>query len=61
MKKGIKINNVKSPLIGKQKYWYRDNVNVCVICGKEIHNRERVYNEKEKGIYWKDNACWNHF
>lgn len=45
----------------KKKYWYRDEVDVCVLCGKETHNRERVYDEKEKGTVWKDDACQKHF
>jgi len=31
-------------VVSKRKYWYRDNVEVCVLCGKETHNRKRVYN-----------------
>jgi hypothetical protein len=49
------------PVVSKRKYWYRDDVYVCVLCGKETHNRERVYNEDEKGTFWKDDACHNHF
>jgi len=48
-------------VVSKRKYWYRDIVEVCVICGKENHNRERVYNENEKGTVWKEVACWYHF
>ncbi len=47
--------------VSRRKYWYRDDVEVCVICGKETHNKERVYKESEKGINWKDGACWSHF
>jgi len=47
--------------VSKCKYWYRDNVEVCVLCGKETHDRERVYNESEKGINYTENACWEHF
>ena len=47
--------------VSKRKYWYRDNINVCVLCGKETHNKERVYDEIEKGTFWKDCACWGHF
>ena len=36
----------------KRKYWYRDDVTVCVLCGKETHIKERVYNENEKGTSW---------
>ena len=47
--------------VSKRKYWYRDDVEVCVLCGKETHNKERVYNESEKGTFWKEDACWEHF
>lgn len=45
----------------QQKYWYRDEVKVCVLCGVEKHNKQRVYNEREKGIFWTDDACHCHF
>lgn len=41
------------PVVSKRKYWYRDDVYVCVLCGKETHYKERVYNESEKGTFWK--------
>ena len=56
MKKKVKTQNVVKP-----KYWYRDNIDVCVLCGKETHNRERVYNESEKGTTVIETACCNHF
>ena len=49
------------PVVSKRKYWYRDDVDVCVLCGKETHNKERVYNESEKGTFWKEDVCWGHF
>ena len=49
------------PVVSKRKYWYRDDIEVCVLCGKETHNKERVYNENEKGSFWKEGACWEHF
>ena len=49
------------PVVSKRKYWYRDDVEVCVLCGKETHHKERVYNESEKGTFWRDGACWGHF
>ena len=49
------------PVVSKRKYWYRDDVEVCVLCGKETHNKERVYNESEKGTFWREGACWEHF
>ena len=45
----------------KIKYWYRDEVDVCVLCGKEKHHKKRVYDKTEKGTFLKDNACWKHF
>ena len=47
--------------VSKRKYWYRADVEVCVLCGKETHNKERVYNESEKGTFWREGACWEHF
>lgn len=49
------------PVVSKRKYWYRDDIEVCVLCGKETHNKEIVYNENEKGSFWKEGACWGHF
>lgn len=48
-------------VISKRKYWYRDDVEVCVLCGKETHNKVRVYNEDEKGTFFEEGACWKHF
>lgn len=45
----------------KIKYWYRDNIDVCVLCGKETHFKERVFSEKDKGTFWKESACYEHF
>lgn len=45
----------------KRKYWYRDDVKVCVLCGKETHDKHRVYNESEKGTFWTEGGCWEHF
>jgi len=67
--RGITITNVDkstdkngvSHSVTKRKYWYRDDIEVCVLCGKETHNKERVYNESEKGTFWKEGACWEHF
>ena len=47
--------------VSKRKYWYRDDVEVCVLCGKETHNKERVYSESKRGTSWKEGACWRHF
>lgn len=66
MKKAENLNNAGTqalniPVVSKCKYWYRDDVEVCVLCGKETHNKERVYNESEKGKFLKEVACWGHF
>ena len=45
----------------KKKYWYRNDIMICVLCGKEIHNKRRVYIEKNKGTYIVDYACSEHF
>lgn len=47
--------------IKKIKYWHRIDIDVCVICGKETKYRQRVYNESEKGTFFKDDVCWGHF
>jgi len=44
-----------------QKYWYKTHIQICVLCGIETHNRERVYSESEKGIKCSDTACSHHF
>lgn len=48
-------------MINKSKYWYRKDVEYCVLCGKETYTRTRVYNEKDKGTFFKENACHSHF
>lgn len=45
----------------KRKYWYRVDVTACVLCGGETVYRTRVYDEKEKGIFYKEDACHEHF
>lgn len=57
-KKFKEKNNI---LIKKLKYWYCDEIEVCVLCGKEKHNKHRVFNESEKGIRYKHYACFEHF
>lgn len=66
MKKEQKLQTAETqalniPVVSKRKYWYKDNIEVCVLCGKETHDRERVYTETEKGISYSENACWKHF
>ena len=45
----------------KKKYWYRTDVEMCVLCGVEKKFKTRVYNEKERGIFLRDFACDIHF
>lgn len=43
--------------IVKRKYWYRLTVDYCVVCGRENKRKERVTNEKNKGIYFEEDLC----
>ena len=43
------------------KYWYRTDIDACVLCAYEYIRKYRVYNESEKGTYIKDYACATHF
>jgi len=43
------------------KYWYRTDIECCVLCGYEIKYKFRVYKEEDKGIYIYDYACPHHF
>jgi len=45
----------------KQKYWYRDRITICVLCGKKTHNKKRVFSKNDKGTLWEDGVCSNHF
>jgi len=45
----------------KRKYWYKHDIKVCVICGREIHSKKRVYDELEKGKNYINYACDFHF
>lgn len=45
----------------KIKYWYRTDIECCVLCGYEIKYKFRVYKEEDKGIYIYDYACPHHF
>ena len=49
------------PSVTKRKYWYKTNIYGCVLCGKEKVDKERVYNEEQKGTHWHDDACIGHF
>lgn len=45
----------------KRKYWYLLTIESCVLCGHETKYRERVYEEKLKGVNWTEKACGEHF
>ena len=47
--------------VSKRKYWYKTDIYGCVLCGKEKVGKERVYDEKQKGTHWHDDACSGHF
>ena len=55
------IEQLEVKLIKPKKYWYREEIEICVLCGSEKYYRERVYDEKEKGKFFKDYACDIHF
>ena len=43
------------------KYWYRTEIDVCVLCGKETKYRTRVYQIKDAGTFWNETRCEKHF
>lgn len=45
----------------RRRFWYKTDVYSCVLCGKEKKYKERVYDEKDKGTIWHDDACHGHF
>jgi transcription elongation factor Elf1 len=51
----------KKTLKNPKKYWYRKEIYSCVLCGRENSYRNRVYKEGEKGVFWRDDACGQHF
>jgi len=55
------MTTMKKNNIEKRKYWYRNDIEICVLCGKEKHNKKRVYNIKERGVFVIDTACHDHF
>jgi hypothetical protein len=57
MKEKIKNQNITN----KRKYWYRDTIYSCVLCTKDTHYRERVYNKNEKETTVIETACCSHF
>ena len=59
--KNTEKNQHNIPSASKREYWYKTDIYGCVLCGKEKVGKERVHNKKEKGIYWYDDACSNHF
>ena len=55
----------KAAIVGKpnvsRRFWYRKEIEVCVLCGREKISKERVYDEKLKGVRSVDYACPEHF
>lgn len=52
----------------KGTYWYRATYYICVLCGRENVDKERVYfkdEPKPKEFYKRhiyiEEACWSHF
>lgn len=45
----------------KIKYWYVTEIYACVLCGREIKSKYRVYIKPDRSIIWHDDACHNHF
>ena len=39
------------------RYWYRTEVTICVVCGREDKIKFRVYTESDKGLYVIQNMC----
>lgn len=44
-----------------KKYWYRTEIQVCVLCGREKKNRYRVYDRSKSGTIISEDACYDHF
>ena len=48
-----------------RKYWYFTDVEYCVLCGREVKNKERRYTPKPKDpakrTVWRETACQTHF
>lgn len=45
----------------KKKYWYRTEIQMCVLCGVERKDRYRVYDKTQSGVYASEMACDIHF
>jgi hypothetical protein len=56
-----KIPPASIPVTLKRKYWYRTDINSCVLCGHETVDRTRVYSEDQKGMHFTETACNEHF
>lgn len=52
--------NSGKPIVSR-RFWYKKEVHSCVLCGREKIYKERVYDEKLKGVEWIDYACPEHF
>jgi len=50
----------------KKGYWYKTEVEYCVLCGKETKHRERIYDRPRpddpgERTIWRETACHEHF
>lgn len=57
----MKKTRKKSVYKDTRKYWYSTDVYVCVLCGRELRYRERVYDQSKSGFNYIDDACGCHF
>ncbi len=54
------LSDLKKSKVTK-KYWYRTDIESCVLCGRESVIRTRVYSEDQKGMHFSEDACSHHF
>jgi len=68
--KGYKLMPVKKPNIDQQsikilkqceeeKFWYLTEIHLCVLCGREKKNRNRVHLPELSQTSYRDDICWN--
>lgn len=55
------IKNIMELKCIKKQYWYKTDIDVCVICGIETKDRSRVYKKEESGTLYNETVCWSHF
>lgn len=44
-----------------KKYWYKTEVEYCVLCGREKKYKFRVFEKPKQKLYHKEFACAEHF